>query len=138
MAPETATGAPKPAAPSMNAPNENAMNIACSRRSFVNPPTESLMISNLPVSTARRYRRIDVNTIQAIGNSPNAAPYTVDITAICAGMPYTNSETSSAETRALDAAIHAGFRRTPSMINSTKMGIAAASADRPRLPPMGS
>jgi len=28
IAPETATGAPKPAAPSMNAPNENAMNIA--------------------------------------------------------------------------------------------------------------
>ena len=28
MAPETATGAPNPAAPSMNAPNENATNIA--------------------------------------------------------------------------------------------------------------
>ena len=54
IAPETATGAPKPAAPSMNAPNEKAMNIACSRRSLVRPPTESLMISNLPVSTARR------------------------------------------------------------------------------------
>ena len=54
MAPDTATGAPNPAAPSMNAPNENAMNSACSRRSLVRPPTESLMISNLPVSTARR------------------------------------------------------------------------------------
>ena len=54
IAPETATGAPNPAAPSMNAPNEKAMNIACSRRSLVSPPTESLMISNLPVSTASR------------------------------------------------------------------------------------
>jgi len=53
-APDTATGAPNPAAPSMNAPNENAMNIACRRRSSVRLPTESLMISNLPVSTARR------------------------------------------------------------------------------------
>ena len=42
------------AAPSMNAPNENAMNIACSRRSSVRLPTESLMTSNLPVSTASR------------------------------------------------------------------------------------
>ena len=38
----------------MNAPNEKAMNIACRRRSSVRLPTESLMISNLPVSTARR------------------------------------------------------------------------------------
>ncbi len=70
MAPETATGAPNPAAPSMNAPNENAMNIACRRRSSVRLPTESLMISNLPVSTARRYSMIDAKTIQAIGKMP--------------------------------------------------------------------
>ena len=70
MAPETATGAPNPAAPSMNAPNEKAMNIACRRRSSVRLPTESLMISNLPVSTARRYSMIDAKTIQAIGKMP--------------------------------------------------------------------
>ena len=74
IAPDTATGAPKPAAPSMKAPNEKAMNIACRRRSLVRPPTESLMISNLPVSTARRYSMIDVKTIQAIGKRPVAAP----------------------------------------------------------------
>ena len=54
----------------MNAPNENAMNIACRRRSSVSPPIESLMISNFPVSTASRYSMIDVKTIHAIGNSP--------------------------------------------------------------------
>ena len=70
IAPDTATGAPNPAAPSMNAPNENAMNSACSRQSFVNPPTESLMISNLPVCTARRYSMIDEKTIQEIGKRP--------------------------------------------------------------------
>ncbi len=54
----------------MKAPNEKAMNIACRRRSSVRPPTESLMISNLPVSTASRYSMIEANTIQAIGNMP--------------------------------------------------------------------
>ena len=74
IAPETATGAPKPAAPSMKAPKEKAMNIACRRRSFDSPPTESLMTSNLPVSTARRYSMMAAKTIHAIGNMPNAAP----------------------------------------------------------------
>ena len=71
----------------MNAPNEKAMNIACSRRSLVRPPTESLMISNLPVSTASRYSMIELNTIQAMGKIPNAAPYSVEIIAIENGMP---------------------------------------------------
>ena len=86
MAPDTATGAPKPAAPSMKAPNENAMNIACSRRSLVRPPTESLMISNFPVSTARRYSMIELNTIHAMGKIPNAAPNSVEMIAIGNGM----------------------------------------------------
>jgi hypothetical protein len=71
----------------MNAPNEKAMNIACRRRSFVSPPTESLMISNLPVSTASRYNMIELNTIHAIGKIPNAAPNSVEMTAMLSGMP---------------------------------------------------
>jgi hypothetical protein len=54
MAAATATGVPKPAAPSMNAPNANAISKACSRRSDVRPPIESLMISNFPVSSVIR------------------------------------------------------------------------------------
>ncbi|MND05989.1 hypothetical protein D3C83_270990 [compost metagenome] len=54
----------------MKAPNEKAMNIAWRRRSSVRLPTESLMISNFPVSTARRYSMIEANTIHAIGNTP--------------------------------------------------------------------
>jgi hypothetical protein len=46
------------------------MNIACSRRSSVRLPTESLMISNLPVSTASRYSMIELKTTQAIGKRP--------------------------------------------------------------------
>jgi hypothetical protein len=37
MAPVTATGVPKPDAPSKNAPNENAINRSCNLRSFVTP-----------------------------------------------------------------------------------------------------
>ncbi len=138
MAPETATGAPNPAAPSMNAPKEKAINSACNRRSLVRPPTESLMISNFPVSTARRYSMIELKTIHAIGKRPNAAPSSVDRTAICTGMPYTRMATTNAEPSAVIAAIQAGFRKTPNMMKSTKMGTAAARAERPRLPPRGS
>jgi len=48
-APAIATGAPKPAAPSMNAPKQNATISSCRRRSAVMPATDSFMISNWPV-----------------------------------------------------------------------------------------
>src|SRR5712692_3358271 len=50
-APAMATGAPNPAAPSMNAPKQNATSKTCRRRSAVIPATDSFMISNWPVST---------------------------------------------------------------------------------------
>ena len=50
-APAMATGAPNPAAPSMNAPKQKATSNTCSRRSAVIPATDSFMISNCPVST---------------------------------------------------------------------------------------
>ena len=63
--------------------------VACSRRSLVSPPTDSLMISNLPVSTASRYNRIEVNTIQAIGkmkpcHTPSRKPGAWGCTAVLA------------------------------------------------------
>ena len=60
--------------PVYKAPKENAMNIAWRRRSSVSPPTESLMTSNLPVSTTSRYSMIELKTTHAIGNRPYAAP----------------------------------------------------------------
>ena len=54
IAAATATGVPKPAAPSMNAPNANAIRSAWRRRSAVRPPIESLMTSKLPVSSVSR------------------------------------------------------------------------------------
>ena len=46
-----ATGAPKPAQPSMKAPKQNAIRSACSRRSGVTPASEARMISNWPLLT---------------------------------------------------------------------------------------
>ena len=50
-APAIATGAPKPAAPSMKAPKQNATSKSWRRRSAVIPATDSFMISNWPVCT---------------------------------------------------------------------------------------
>ena len=50
-APAIATGAPKPAAPSMNAPKQKATSRTCNRRSAVIPATDCFMISNWPVNT---------------------------------------------------------------------------------------
>jgi len=49
---EIATGAPKPAAPSMNAPNEKAISTAWSRRSPERRAIDAFMTSNSPVATA--------------------------------------------------------------------------------------
>ncbi len=54
IAAATATGVPKPAAPSRKAPKANAINRAWRRGSRVSLPTESLMISNCPVSSVSR------------------------------------------------------------------------------------
>ena len=50
----------------------------------------------------------------------------------------TSLSPSDEEARSLIAAIHEGLRRTPSMKNSTAIGIAATSAEAIRLPPTGS
>jgi hypothetical protein len=51
MTAEMATGAPKPAAPSMKAPKLNAISSAWMRRSWERPAMDCRMISNWPVST---------------------------------------------------------------------------------------
>ena len=49
---EIATGAPNPAAPSMNAPNEKATSTAWSRRSPESRAIDAFITSNCPVATA--------------------------------------------------------------------------------------
>ena len=54
MAPVTATGVPKPDAPSKNAPNEKAISSSWMRRSGETLPIVRCSSSNEPFSTARR------------------------------------------------------------------------------------
>ena len=54
IAPVTATGVPKPEAPSKKAPKEKAMSRSCSRRSLVTPPIVLCSVWNAPFSTVSR------------------------------------------------------------------------------------
>src|SRR3981189_1778218 len=54
IAPVTATGVPKPDAPSKNAPNAKAMSRSWSRRSLVTPPIVDCNVAKTPFSTVRR------------------------------------------------------------------------------------
>jgi hypothetical protein len=76
-------------------------------------------------------------TTQAMGKMPCAAPKIAEVMASCTGMPYATSATTSAETSAVPADIQAALRNTPSMTNSTTMGMAATGVENARLPPMG-
>src|SRR6266702_6305509 len=80
IAAATATGVPKPAQPSIKAPNAKAINKACIRLSEVIEPIESLMTSNLPVATVISYRIKAQKTIHVIGNSPKQPPYAALLT----------------------------------------------------------
>ena len=70
MAADIATGVPKPAAPSMNAPKLNAISRACRRRSLANPATVCLTTSKSPDWTVTSYTKMAHSTIQPIGNKP--------------------------------------------------------------------
>ena len=54
MAAVTATGVPKPEAPSKKAPKQKAISSSCSRRSSVTPPMVVCKVSNTPFSTVSR------------------------------------------------------------------------------------
>jgi hypothetical protein len=83
----TATGVPKPAAPSKKAPYENAIKSNCSRRSWVMLASESSWILVEPFSSASRCRKMMLSTIQPIGSRPVKAPSIAALPAISAGMP---------------------------------------------------
>ncbi|MNQ80565.1 hypothetical protein D3C85_955520 [compost metagenome] len=104
IAPVTATGVPKPAAPSKNAPKQKAISSNCRRRSSVMRARESCSTLNEPFSVVRRCRKMMFNTIQPIGSRPLAAPNSAAEPAMFAGMPKAKIEISKAEARASNAA----------------------------------
>ncbi len=95
----TATGVPKPAAPSKNAPKQNATSSSCRRRSVVMPVMLFCSTSNSPTSLVSWYMKMTLSTIQPIGSRPNSAPYSADLPAIPAGMPKTKIATANATIR---------------------------------------
>ncbi|MNP55383.1 hypothetical protein D3C76_1500270 [compost metagenome] len=104
IAPVTATGVPKPAAPSKKAPKQKAISSNCRRRSSVMWVRESWSTLNEPFSVVRRCRKMMLSTIQPIGSRPLAAPYSAAEPAMSAGMPKAKIEISRAEPRASRAA----------------------------------
>ena len=104
IAPVTATGVPKPAAPSKNAPKQKAISNSCRRRSSVILARESCSTLNEPFSVVSRCRKMMFSTIQPIGSRPLAAPYNAADPAMLAGMPKAKIAISKAEVRASSAA----------------------------------
>ncbi|MNL18350.1 hypothetical protein D3C87_1394930 [compost metagenome] len=104
MAPVTATGVPKPAAPSKNAPKLKATSSSCRRRSSVTPEIEFCNTLNDPLSVVRRCRKMMLRTIHPIGNSPETMPSPAALPAMAAGMPNTNDATTMPTTSASPAA----------------------------------
>ena len=70
----TATGVPKPAAPSKNAPKQKAISSSCRRRSWVMPVMLCCSTLNRPASTVSWYMKMTFSTIQPMGNRPYPAP----------------------------------------------------------------
>ncbi|MDT4818717.1 hypothetical protein FQZ97_518170 [compost metagenome] len=83
----TATGVPKPAAPSKNAPKQNAISKSWMRRSSVMPESESCSTLKLPFCSASCCRKMMFSTIQPIGSRPVKPPKSAARPAISAGMP---------------------------------------------------
>ncbi len=82
-----ATGAPKPAMPSIRAPNAKATISACTRRSSVRPARECRKVSNAPASIVMLCKKMAFSTIQEMGQRPKARPNVVAPTVGLAGIP---------------------------------------------------
>jgi len=129
IAPVTATGVPKPAAPSKKAPKQKAISSSCRRRSSVMRASESCSTLNEPFSVVSRCRKMMLSTIQPIGSRPLAAPYNAAEPAMLAGMPKAKIEISSAEPRASRAAMCALMWKKANAASITTTGTAAISVE---------
>src|SRR4029079_15298316 len=96
IAPVTATGVPNPAAPSKNAPKQNAISSSGSRRSVVMPMIARCSVTNTPRSSVSLYRKMTLSTIQPIGRNPYAAPSRAARPAMDPGMPMIPTAIASA------------------------------------------
>ena len=137
IAAEIATGAPKPAMPSIRAPKQNATSSAWTRRSPVSRVRERRITSKSPLAMVRLWKKTAFSTIQLIGHNPFAIPSVVAETSSPNGIPQTSAASTAADSIAVSADIHAGSLRTASMTNKTYRGMPATIAERRMLPPSG-
>ena len=86
MAAVTATGVPKPAAPSKKAPKAKAISSSWMRLSSVMPAMESCRILKLPFFSVSWCRKMMFRTIQPMGSSPVKPPNSAARPAMPAGM----------------------------------------------------
>ncbi len=124
----TATGVPKPASASINAPKENAMMMAWTRWSSLTLAKERRSTSKCPVSTVIWYTQIALMTIHRMGKKPNAAPSVPASSACPTGMPYTAMATTRDTASEINDATHAVILSAPSRTNSNSSGTAATRA----------
>jgi hypothetical protein len=126
----TATGVPKPEAPSKKAPNENAIRSSCRRRSAETPPIARCRTAKAPVATVSRYMKMTLRTIQPIGKKPVIAPRMAARIARPQGIVNSRTATRIAATSAMTAAIC--VLTAPVAISTKRVttGIAAATVDR--------
>ena len=87
MAAVTATGVPKPAAPSKKAPKQKAISKSWMRRSSVMPESESCSTLKLPFCSVSWCRKMMFSTIQPIGSRPVKPPSMAARPAMSTGMP---------------------------------------------------
>ena len=104
IAPVTATGVPKPDAPSKKAPKAKAISRSCSRRSGVTPPIACCSVSKAPVATVSRYMKMTLSTIQPIGKKPMTAPRMLARMASPAGIVNSKIAMTIATASAISAA----------------------------------
>ncbi len=103
-----ATGAPKPAMPSIRAPKQNATSRAWTRRSPVSRVSERRMTSKSPLAMVRLWKKTALSTIQLIGHNPFAMPSVVAETSSPSGMRHTSAARIAAVSMAVRADSQAG------------------------------
>ena len=133
IAPVTATGVPKPDAPSKKAPKAKAMRSSCRRRSGVTPPMVCCSVTNTPFSTVSRYRKMTLSTIQPMGKKPTARPSIPARTAMPPGMVKASTAIRIATTSAITAAMCALTLPEAISASSVTTGRAATRVDRTSL-----
>ncbi len=129
-----ATGDPKPAAPSRNAPNPKAMKSACSLRSAVMEARVERITSNWPEPTASEWTHSAPTTIHRIGKTAVTVPSSAAEAVMKTGIAQARTATRNAPTRANSGGAHAGRRLHAMRPKSSRSGIAAARAETAMVP----